>query len=150
MITQRLIEVLLVEDNPGDIRLTKEAFKECSVPVNLSYVMDGAEAILYLSKESPYLNVSTPDIILLDLNLPKKDGKQVLRFIKENPQLRSIPVIVLSTSNAENDILQVYDLHANCFITKPIDFNNFIEVVKATEHFWLKTVKLPSEKTLNR
>ncbi len=146
MITQRLIEVLLVEDNPGDIRLTQEAFKECSVPVNLSYVTDGAEAILYLLKSNPYENASTPDIILLDLNLPKKDGKQVLAFIKGNHKLRTIPVIVLSTSNAESDVIQAYDLHANCFITKPIDFNNFIEVVKITEQFWFKTVRLPSER----
>lgn len=141
----KTIEILLVEDNPGDVRLTKEALKEGTIPSNLNVVMDGAEAILYLQKEEKYQDKPRPDLILLDLNLPKKDGREVLSTIKTDPSLKRIPVVVLTTSNAETDILKAYDLHANCYITKPVDFNKFIEVIIAIEQFWLTMVRLPSE-----
>jgi len=141
----RPIEILLVEDNPGDIRLTKEAFKESNVVTNLSAVMDGAEAISYLTKQGDFANVLKPDIILLDLNIPKKDGKEVLELIKKDESLKQIPVVVLTTSNAESDIYKTYDLHANCYITKPADFNYFIDIVQSIAEFWLNIVSLPSE-----
>ncbi len=141
----KIIEILLVEDNPGDVRLTKEALKEGSVPSNMNVVMDGAEAILYLQKEGKYEDSPRPDLILLDLNLPKKDGREVLSTIKNDSSLKRIPVVVLTTSNAETDILKAYDLHANCYITKPVDFNKFIDVINAIEQFWLTMVRLPSE-----
>lgn len=141
----RPIEILLVEDNPGDIRLTKEAFKESNVVTNLSAVMDGAEAISYLTKQGDFANALKPDIILLDLNIPKKDGKEVLELIKKDESLKQIPVVVLTTSNAESDIYKTYDLHANCYITKPADFNYFIDIVQSIAEFWLNIVSLPSE-----
>jgi len=141
----KIVEILLVEDNPGDIRLTQEALKEGNVPHSLNAVMDGAEAIKYLFKEGRYAGAKTPDLILLDLNLPKKDGKEVLKKIKHDSVLKRIPVVVLTTSNAGSDITKAYDLHANCYITKPVDFNRFIEVIKSIELFWLSTVRLPSE-----
>ena len=143
--TAKMVEILLVEDNMGDIRLTKEALKEGNIPNHLNTVMDGAEAIKFLFREGKYKDAQRPDIILLDLNLPKKDGKEVLAKIKADEELKSIPVVVLTTSTSEADIHKAYDLHANCYITKPVDFNKFIEVVKSIEEFWLNLVKLPSE-----
>jgi CheY-like chemotaxis protein len=137
------IEILLVEDNPGDIRLTKEALKEGRVHNNLNVCDDGAKAVDYLLRRSPFEQSPRPDLILLDLNLPKKDGREVLREIKSNPALQSIPVVVLTTSQAEEDVLRAYDLHVNCYITKPIDLVQFLNVVKAIEDFWLTIVKLP-------
>lgn len=141
----KVAEILLVEDNPGDIRLTQEALKEGNIPNNLNTVMDGAAAIRFLFKEGEYANAKRPDLILLDLNLPRKDGREVLAKIKADKALKRIPVVVLTTSNAETDILKAYDLHANCYITKPVDFNHFITVIKSIEQFWLTTVRLPSE-----
>lgn len=137
------INILLVEDNPGDIRLTEEVLKEGKIKNNLSVVMDGEEAILYLKKEGKHKDSATPDIILLDLNLPKKDGREVLADIKTNPNLMMIPVIVLTTSAAEQDVLNMYSHHANCYITKPVDFGQFINVIRSIENFWLTIVKLP-------
>jgi CheY-like chemotaxis protein len=138
-----LIEILLVEDNPGDVRLTQEAFKEGKVRNNLRVVNDGIEALAFLHQEGQYANALRPDVILLDLNLPKKDGREVLAEIKQDPDLRRIPVVVLTTSEAEQDILKTYNLHANCYITKPVDLERFIKVVKSIESFWLSVVKLP-------
>ncbi|MGB0838760.1 MAG: response regulator [Chitinophagales bacterium] len=141
----KIVEILLVEDNPGDIRLTQEALKEGSIPSNLNTVMDGAEAIRFLFQEGEYAEAPRPDLILLDLNLPKRDGREVLAKIKVDDDLKRIPVVVLTTSNAETDILKAYDLHANCYITKPVDFNRFIDVIQAIEQFWLTIVRLPSD-----
>ena len=141
---QRSIEILLIEDNPGDVRLTEEALKEGKVINRLSVVPDGVEAIEYLRKRGDYASAATPDLVLLDLNLPKKDGREVLAEVKQDPDLRKIPVVVLTTSRDEQDILKSYDLHANCYITKPVDFEQFIRVVRAIEDFWLSVVKLPS------
>lgn len=138
-------EILLVEDNPGDVRLTQECFKESKISNNLSVVMDGQEAIDFLRQKGNFANVPRPDLILLDLNLPRKDGREVLAEIKADPDLRKIPVVVLTISKAEQDILKSYDLHANCFITKPIDINQFTAIVKSIEDFWLTIVKLPRE-----
>lgn len=140
---QRSIEILLVEDNPGDVRLTEEALKEGKVINRLSVVPDGVEALAYLRKTGEYASAATPDLVLLDLNLPKKDGREVLAEVKQDPELRKIPVVVLTTSRDEQDILKSYDLHANCYITKPVDFEQFIRVVRAIEDFWLSVVKLP-------
>jgi len=137
------IEILLVEDNPGDVRLTQEAFKEGKISNNLNVASDGVEALAFLRQEGKYISVPRPDVILLDLNLPKKDGREVLAEIKEDPDLRRIPVVVLTTSQAEQDILKSYNLHANCYITKPVDLERFITVVKSIETFWLSVVKLP-------
>lgn len=138
-----LINILLVEDNPGDIRLTMEVLKEGKIRNNLSVVTDGEEALHFLNKKDKYENAVTPDIILLDLNLPKKDGREVLEYIKSDPKLMMIPVIVLTTSDAEQDIKNMYSHHANCYITKPVDFNQFITVIRSIENFWLSIVKLP-------
>ncbi len=138
------IEVLLVEDNPGDVRLTQEAFKEGRVRNQLNVVGDGEEALAYLRKEGDYANKPRPDLVLLDLNMPKKDGRQVLKEIKEDERLKRIPVVILTTSEAEEDILRTYDYHANCFITKPVDLYQFLNVVKFIEDFWLTIVKLPT------
>jgi two-component system, chemotaxis family, response regulator Rcp1 len=143
MVNFPLINILLVEDNPGDIRLTKEVLKEGKIRNNLSVVTDGEEALLFLKKSGEYKGAFTPDIILLDLNLPKKDGREVLSQIKEDPILKLIPVIVLTTSDAEQDIMNMYAHHANCYITKPVDFNQFINVIRSIENFWLTIVKLP-------
>lgn len=137
------IEVLLVEDNPGDVRLTREALKEGKVCNNLSIVPDGVEAMAFLRREGPYADAPRPDVILLDLNLPKKDGREVLEEVKSDPALRSIPVVVLTSSEAERDIARAYALHANCYITKPVDLDQFITVVKSIEDFWFSIVKLP-------
>lgn len=138
------IEILLVEDNPGDIRLTQEVLKEGKVQNQLSVVENGVQAISFLKKEGGYKDAPTPDLILLDLNLPKKDGREVLLDIKKDKDLRKIPVVVLTTSQAEEDILKVYDLNANCYISKPVDLGQFIDVVKSIEEFWLSIVKLPT------
>jgi two-component system response regulator len=139
------IEILLVEDSPGDVRLTREAFKDAKVHINLNVASDGADAMAFLKREGGYANVPRPDLILLDLNLPKKDGREVLEEIKESPTLKSIPVVVLTTSASEVDILRSYRLHANCYITKPVGLDGFLEVVKSIDDFWLTVVKLPSE-----
>ena len=139
------IQVLLVEDNPGDVRLTREALKDGRLLNSVSVVGDGMEALSFLRREGKYAEAITPDLILLDLNLPKKDGRQVLAEIKADPRLRRIPVVVLTTSSAEEDILKTYDLHANCYITKPVDLEQFIRVIKSIEDFWLTIVKLPSD-----
>ncbi len=141
----RQVEILLVEDNPGDVRLTQEALKEGKLSNNLNVVEDGVEAMAFLHKEGKYSYAPRPDLILLDLNLPKKDGREVLAEIKEDPELRRIPVVVLTTSRAEQDIFKTYDLHANCYITKPVDLEQFIVVVQTLQNFWFTLVKLPSE-----
>ena len=138
------IQVLLVEDNPGDVRLTKEALKEGKLLNQLTVVGDGVEALSFLRKEGIYADALQPELILLDLNLPKKDGREVLAEIKADPNLRRIPVVVLTTSSSEEDILRIYDLHANCYITKPVDLEQFMGVVKSIEDFWVSVVKLPS------
>ncbi len=137
------IEILLVEDNPGDVRLTVEALKDAKVHNNLYVAKDGVEAMSFLRREGAYANAARPDLILLDLNLPKKDGREVLEEIKEDTGLRRIPVVVLTTSEAEMDILKAYNLHANCYITKPVGLEQFITVIKTIEDFWLEIVKLP-------
>jgi len=139
----RPIEILLVEDNLGDVRLTMEALKDAKVLNNLYVVDDGLEALAFLNRQGKHKNATRPDLILLDLNLPKKDGREVLGEIKVNPDLRRIPVVILTTSKAEEDILKTYDLHANCYITKPVDLEKFMEVISAIEDFWLSIVKLP-------
>ncbi|WP_200957457.1 response regulator [Paenibacillus sp. Root444D2] len=137
------VEILLVEDNPGDIRLIVEVLKEGKINNNLSVVEDGEEALAYLRREGSYQEAIMPDIILLDLNLPKINGTEVLAEIKKDPQLKYIPVIILTTSEAEQDILRAYDLHANCYITKPVNLEQFLTVVRSIENFWLTLVKLP-------
>lgn len=137
------VEILLVEDNPGDSRLLQEALKDAKVYNNVSLVEDGIEAMAFLRKESKYADAPRPDVILLDLNLPKKDGREVLAEIKTDEDLKRIPVVILTVSKDEEDILKTYNLHANCYITKPIDFDQFIKVVKTIEDFWLTIVKLP-------
>ncbi|MGH8606849.1 MAG: response regulator [Gammaproteobacteria bacterium] len=140
----RPIEILLVEDNPGDVRLAQEALKEAKVHNVLHVVGDGTEALAFLRHEKPYADKRQPDLILLDLNLPKLSGREVLGEIKRDRLLKRIPVVVLTTSEAEEDILKSYDLHANCYIVKPVDFNQFIRVVRGIEDFWLEVVKLPT------
>ena len=143
----RPVEILLVEDNPGDERLTREALKEGKVYSNLHWVKDGVEAMSFLRREGKYRDVPRPDIILLDLNLPKKDGREVLQEIKSDEQLKRIPVVVLTTSKAEEDVLRTYNLHANCYVTKPVDLEKFIVVVKSIDVFWLTVVTLPPNGT---
>jgi chemotaxis family two-component system response regulator Rcp1 len=137
------IEVLLVEDNPGDVNLTREAMANDKMHIAMHVVDDGVEAMAFLRRTGKHANAPRPDIVLLDLNLPKKDGKEVLAEIKADQDLKRIPVVVLTISKDEEDILKSYDLHANCFITKPIELNQFMKVVKAIEDFWLTIVKLP-------
>ena len=139
------IEVLLVEDNPGDVRLTREALRDGKVHNNLSVAPDGVEALAFLRREGKYADAPRPDVILLDLNLPRKDGREVLEEVKADPSLRNIPVVILTSSEAERDIAQAYALHANCYITKPVDLDQFITVVKSIEDFWFSIVKLPPE-----
>jgi CheY-like chemotaxis protein len=141
------IEILLVEDNPGDVRLTMEALKENKVSNNLHVVNDGVEAMKFLHREETYSDGPRPDLILLDLNLPKKDGREVLAEIKNDDSLRRIPVVVLTTSQAEEDVSKAYDLYANCYVTKPVDLEKFIIVVKSIEDFWVTIVKLPPDGT---
>jgi two-component system, chemotaxis family, response regulator Rcp1 len=139
----RPIDILLVEDNPGDERLTREALKEGKVYSNLHWVKDGVEAMEFLNQRGKYAGAPRPDIILLDLNLPKKDGREVLQEIKNTDALKRIPVVILTTSKAEEDVLRTYDLHANCYVTKPVDLEKFIVVVKSIDVFWLTVVTLP-------
>ena len=141
------IDILLVEDNPGDVRLTREALKEGKVNNRMSVATDGAEAMRFLRREGEYADAPRPDLILLDLNLPKKDGREVLAEIKEDPDLRRIPVVVLTTSRDERDVLGAYNSYANCYITKPLDLDQFISVVRSVEDFWLEVVKLPPNGT---
>ena len=142
----RPIEILLVEDNPGDIRLTQEALKESKLMNHLSIVHDGVEGLAYLRRQGPYAQAAAPDLVLLDLNLPKKDGREVLRDMKNDSDLRRIPVVVLTTSKAEEDIVRSYENHANCYIHKPVDFSQFMAVVQKIEDFWFTIVKLPPKK----
>jgi two-component system response regulator len=142
---ERPIEILLVEDNPGDVDLTREALESARICNHLHVADDGAKAVDFLFRRGEYANVPRPDIILLDLNLPKKDGKQVLKEIKADPCLTNIPVVVLTTSAADEDVLGAYQLHANCYITKPVDFQQFLHVVRSIEEFWLTIVKLPTK-----
>ena len=137
--------VLLIEDNPGDVRLTQEAFRESGDQVDLQVVMDGVEAVAYLMKEGEYSDKPMPDLILLDLNLPKWGGRQVLDKVKNDDNLKRIPIVVLTTSNAAADVSACYDLHANCFINKPVDFDNFFLIIQRIQDFWLQTVTLPSQ-----
>ena len=138
------IEILLVEDNPGDVRLTKESLKDAKVSNNVHVAEDGVVAMTFLRREGLHADAPRPDLILLDLNLPEKDGREVLAEIKADPDLRRIPVVVLTTSQAEEDILKAYNLNANCYVTKPVDLDQFMHVVKSIENFWLTIVKLPS------
>jgi len=137
------IEILLVEDNLGDVRLTQEALKEGKVHNKLSVVADGVEAMAYLRQQGRFRTAARPDIILLDLNLPKKNGREVLAEIKQDGELKHIPVVILTTSKADEDVLKSYNLYANCYITKPVDLDQFIRVVQSIENFWLTIVKLP-------
>jgi two-component system, chemotaxis family, response regulator Rcp1 len=138
------IEILLVEDSPGDIRLTREALREGKVQNNLHVVQDGVGAMAFLRGQGAYLGVPRPDLILLDLNLPRKDGREVLSDIEADPSLRSIPVVVLTSSQAETDILRAYNLHANCYVTKPVELEQFITIVRSIESFWFSIVMLPA------
>lgn len=138
-------EILLIEDNLGDIRLIKEAFKEEKIINRVSVVEDGEAAMAFLRREGPYAGAVRPDLILLDLNLPKKDGREVLAEIKADEDLKRIPVVILTTSRAEEDILRTYNLHANCYVTKPVDVEQFLTVVRSIEDYWLAIVKLPPE-----
>jgi chemotaxis family two-component system response regulator Rcp1 len=140
-----MIEVLLVEDSPGDVRLTREALKDAKMHISLQVVSDGVEAMAYLSREKNYSEAPRPDLILLDLNLPKKDGRDVLKEIKESAALKTIPVVILTTSASQADIDRSYELHANCYITKPVNLEGFIKVVQSIDNFWLSVVKLPSD-----
>jgi len=142
----RPVEILLIEDNPGDVRLTKEALKEGKIINNLHVAEDGIEALAYLKKQGKFKNEPIPDLILLDLNLPRKDGRELLAEIKEDQSFKHIPVVVLTTSKAEEDIIKSYESHANCYITKPVDMNQFIKIVKSIEYFWFSIVKLPPNK----
>ncbi len=139
----RPIRILYAEDNPGDVRLTTEAFKEAKVINHIDVVPDGEEAMAYLRQEGTYAGVEAPDLILLDLNMPKKNGLEVLREVKGDPSLMRIPVVILTVSRAEQDIVRTYDLHANCYVSKPVDFERFLEVVRSIEGFWLTVVSLP-------
>ena len=138
------IEVLLVEDDPGDVLMTQEAFEEHKLRNRLTVVSDGAEALSYLRREGRYADVVRPDLILLDLNLPRRDGREVLQEIKDDPDLRHIPVIVLTTSQAEEDVLRSYQLHANAYVTKPVGFDGFIEAIRHIDHFFVSVVQLPT------
>ena len=142
---RRPIEILLVEDNPGDARLAWEAIREARVPNNLRWVTDGVEALSFLRREGRFAEVQRPDLILLDLNLPRKDGREVLAEIKSDERFRCIPVVVLTTSQADEDVVNAYHLNANCYISKPVGLEQFLKVVNAIENFWLTVVKLPPE-----
>jgi CheY-like chemotaxis protein len=139
------IEILLIEDNPADVRLTQEAFREARINNNLHIVQDGVSAMAFMHKTAPYQNAPRPSLILLDLNLPKKDGREVLKELKTDPELRQIPVVILTTSGDEEDVLRSYDLHANAYLVKPIDVLKFVKMIHALENFWLSIVKLPSK-----
>jgi len=144
---ERPIEILLVEDNPGDVRLTIEAMRDAKVLNRLNVVYDGVAALAYLRREGSYAGATPPDVILLDLNLPKMDGREVLAAVKNDEKLKRIPVVVLTTSVAEEDILRAYNLHANCYITKPVDLEQFIAVVRSIDSFWFSIVRLPPNST---
>jgi len=146
MTGQTPIDILLVEDNPGDIRLTQEALKEGKISNNLYVAKDGEEALEFIFKKGKHQNAPTPDIILLDLNLPKINGREVLQQIKSHEQARRIPVVVLTTSSSEEDIVKSYDLHVNCYVCKPVDMDQFIKVIKTIDDFWFSVVKLPKTK----
>ncbi len=139
----RPIDILLVEDSPADVRLTREALKDAKVVNNLHVAADGMAALAFLRKQAPYAEAPRPDLILLDLNLPKKDGREVLAEIKQEDHLKRIPVVVLTTSRADEDVIRSYDLHANAYITKPVDLKQFLDVIKSIEDFWLAVVRLP-------
>ena len=138
------IEILLVEDNPGDVRLTQEALKEAKVLNTVSVARDGVDAMAFLRREGEHADVPTPDLILLDLNLPRKSGFEVLEDLKNSPDLKRIPVVILTSSSAEQDVLSTYNLQANCYITKPVDLEQFLNVIRLIEQFWLTIVTLPS------
>lgn len=137
------IDILLVEDSPTDILITQEAFEQARLINQLHVVEDGVAALAFLRRQKPYIHAPRPDLILLDLNLPKKSGREVLAELKNDPDLKFIPVVVLTTSQAEEDVLRSYDLHANCYIVKPVDFTKFVGVVQSIEHFWFNVVTLP-------
>jgi CheY-like chemotaxis protein len=139
------IEILLVEDNPADVRLTQEALREGKVRNNLHVARDGVEALEFLRRQGKFADSPRPDLVLLDLNLPRKDGREVLAHVKDDEELKTIPIVVLTTSSAETDILRSYSLHANCYITKPVDLEQFVKVVKSIDDFWLTVVRLPKE-----
>jgi len=143
-VNQRVIDLLLVEDNPGDIELAREALKESKILCTLNVVRDGAAALAYLHKEGDYVHAARPDLILLDINLPKENGQEVLKEIKEDEELRNIPVVILTMSDAEQDVLKAYRLHANCYIKKPADFSQFVDILRSIENFWFTIVTLPS------
>ncbi len=139
----KTVDLLLIEDNPGDVRLTREALEEAKVRNNLYVVEDGVEATAFLHKEGKYADAPRPDLILLDLNLPKKNGRELLAEIKQDPDLKCIPVVILTSSSSEEDIIRSYNLHANCYITKPVNLERFLDVVKSIDNFWLSVVTLP-------
>lgn len=141
--------VLIVEDNPGDLRIAQEAFKEGKYSVEIQSVSDGIQALEYLKKENEYFDKPTPNIVLLDLNLPRKDGREVLKEVKENEVLKHIPVIILTTSQSEDDIFKCYNLHANCYISKSVDLDEFVESVKSVEEYWFNVAKLPKDPLVN-
>lgn len=141
----RPVEILLVEDNPDDVALTRAALEEGKVWSNLSVAEDGVRALEFLRRTGDFSDAPVPDLILLDLNLPKKDGREVLAEIKNDDDLQHIPVVVLTTSQADQDIIKSYKLHANCYVTKPVDFDEFVKIVQSIEHFWFTVVKLPAE-----
>lgn len=141
----KVIEILLVEDNPGDVELVKEALSDSKMRNEMHVAMDGVEALKFLKRQGEHAEAECPDLILLDLNLPKKSGREVLHEIKSDPELKFIPVVVLTSSKAEEDVIKSYNLHANCYITKPVDFDQFLKVVKSIEDFWLTVVKLPCQ-----
>ena len=139
------IEVLLVEDDPGDVLMTQEAFQDYKIANRLSVVTNGEDAMAFLRKQGRYADVATPDLVLLDLNLPRRDGREVLREVKTDPELRRIPVVVLTTSDAEEDVLGSYDLHANAYVRKPVDFEQFVAAVRAIDDFFITVVRLPTK-----
>lgn len=145
MADRKEVDILLVEDDPADVVLTKEGLRSAKLRINLFAVSDGIEALRYLRREGPYKNEPRPDLVLLDLNMPKKDGRETLKEIKEDVKLRGIPVVVLTTSEAETDIVKCYDLGANCYISKPLGFEQFTTIVRSIEDFWFTIVKLPSQ-----
>ncbi len=140
----RPVEILLIEDNPGDVELAREGLRECKIRNNLHAVGDGVEASAFLHRKGAYASRPRPDLIILDLNLPKRDGRDLLKEIKEDEELKSIPVVILTTSAAEEDILRSYSLHANCYVTKPLGLDQFLQVVRSIETFWFTIVQLPS------
>jgi two-component system, chemotaxis family, response regulator Rcp1 len=141
----RPAEILLVEDNPGDVRLTLEALKETPLPNHISVAKDGEEAIHFLRRHGAFANAPRPDLILLDLNLPKKSGREILSELKQDPKLRRIPVVVLTSSTAEKDVLEAYDLSANCYVTKPVDLDQYLDVLRKIQDFWLNVARLPTD-----